>query len=381
MTATPRIRTTYDLVCAPGEDARTKAEDITREQTVEMPAGTPPGDLDARMVGVIERLEPLPDGRARAVISYEPALLDGGLPQLLNLIFGNISLKHGIRLVALDLPEQALQRFGGPRLGIEGVRERCGTPDGPLLCAVLKPVGLGPVELAEMAERFARAGAHLVKDDHSLADQASAPFAERAARCAAAVARANELTGGSAVYLPNVSGTIDGLPERLATAREVGCGGVLLNAIPQGLEAVRLAGDAGLIVLSHPTMAGAFFRPDHGIAPEVLLGQVFRLAGSDAVIYANPEGRFPDPLWTVEVCQSINRRLRGPLGTLRPSLAAPGGGIEAARVPEWLARWGPDTAFLIGGSLYAQGDYEAATRRLVEAMRRSYERMVEHSRT
>lgn len=380
MTAPDRLRATYDLVCAPGEEARAKALDIAREQTVEMPEGTPPGDVEARVLGVIERLDTLPDGRSRVVISYDVALVDGAAPQLLNLLFGNISMKRGIRLVGLDLPEPVLRRFGGPRFGIEGVRERCGAPDGPLLCAVIKPVGLAPAELAVMAERFARAGAHLVKDDHSLADQASAPFRERTARCAAAVARANDQTGGRTVYLPNVSGTVDGLRGRLELAREVGCGGVLVNAIPQGLDAVRLAGEIGLIALSHPTMAGAFFGRDHGIAPEVLLGDVFRLVGSDGVIYPNPEGRFPHPLWTVAMGEAINRRLREPLGGLRPAFAAPGGGVEATRVPEWLARWGPDTLFLVGGSLYAQGDYEAATRRLLEAMRTSYTRMVAQTR-
>jgi ribulose-bisphosphate carboxylase large chain len=56
---------------------------------------------------------------------------------------------------------------------------------------------------------------------------------------------------------------------------------------------------------------------------------------------------------------------------LLPSFPVPGGGIDAERVPYWIKRHGPDTMFLIGGSLYAQPDLTAATRRLARSLARS----------
>jgi len=53
-----------------------------------------------------------------------------------------------------------------------------------------------------------------------------------------------------------------------------------------------------------------------------------------------------------------------------PAFPAPGGGIDAARVPHWLERYGADTIFLIGGSLYAQPDPIAAAGQVVAALRR-----------
>src|SRR2546425_3866691 len=100
--------------------------------------------------------------------------------------------------------------------------------------------------------------------------------------------------------------------------------------------------------MSHPALAGAFFQRDHGFAPEVLLGDVFRVAGSDAVIYPNVGGRFT---FSAATCAAINARLRGPLGRVAPAFPAPGGGIDAARVPHWIERYGADTIFLIGGGL------------------------------
>jgi len=374
-----RVRATYDLTCAPSEDAAAKAADVAREQTVEMPAGTPPPAIEARVLGVVEELRPLPDGRHHAVISYDSVLLDEGWPQLLNLVYGNVSMKRGVRLVALDLPSEVLRRFGGPRYGIPGLRDLTGVRERPILCTALKPVGLSAKDLADLAYRFARGGMDLIKDDHSLADQRVAPFRERVPRCQEAVARANRETGGRAFYFPHVSGSLEALVGQLELTRAEGCKGALLSPMPQGLEAVRLAAERGLAVLSHPTLTGSFFGRDHGIAPEVLLGVLFRIAGSDGVIYPNPGGRFPDTLWSVEVCEAINRRLRAPLGEIRPAFPVPGGGIDAAQVPEWLGRWGPDTVFLVGSSLYAQGDIESAARRLLDAVQRAYERQVQGS--
>ena len=54
------------------------------------------------------------------------------------------------------------------------------------------------------------------------------------------------------------------------------------------------------------------------------------------------------------MCEAINRNLRQPLGTLRPSFPTPAGGIDVERMPDWIKRYGTDTIFLIGSSLYAR---------------------------
>jgi ribulose-bisphosphate carboxylase large chain len=208
----------------------------------------------------------------------------------------------------------------------------------------------------------------LIKDDHSLADQATAPFRERVERCQEAVVRANGETGGNALYFPNVTSSPTEMMERAAGARSAGCRGVLVNALPAGIGAVReIAAATGLAIMSHPALAGAFFQPDHGFAPAVLLGDLFRIAGSDAVIYPNVGGRFT---FSAATCAAINARLRAPLGPVAPAFPAPGGGIDAARMPHWIERYGADTIFLIGGSLYAQPDPIATAGQVVAAVKR-----------
>ena len=91
--------------------------------------------------------------------------------------------------------------------------------------------------------RFARGGMDIVKDDHSLADQRSAPFRERVVRCQEAIDRANRETGGRALYFPSATGALATLVDRLDFARDEGCRGVLLSPFGQGFDAIRLAAE------------------------------------------------------------------------------------------------------------------------------------------
>src|SRR2546428_7035115 len=199
---TMRLRVTYHLACS-SRLAAAKARDIAFEQTVELPADAMPPEVALRVAGRVESLESLGRGRSRAVISFDPGAVCGDLPQLLNLLFGNISLKTGILIAGLEWPDELLTALRGPRLGIAGLRELTGARGRPLLCTALKPLGRSAPELAQLAYGFARGGIDLIKDDHSLADQTTAPFRDRVERCSEAVARANGETGREAPDFPN----------------------------------------------------------------------------------------------------------------------------------------------------------------------------------
>jgi len=369
------LRVTYHLAGTDAREAALRARDIAHEQTVELAPDAALPDAARRIVGRVETVERLGDARWRAVIGFDPELVGDDIPQLLNLLFGNISLKAGILIAGIDWPPALLSALGGPRLGIAGLRALTGARERALLCAALKPLGASAAELAQRCYRLALGGIDIIKDDHSLGDQRPAPFRERVELCQEAVARANRETGGNTLYFPNVTGGAAAALERAAFAARVGCPGVVVNALPAGLDTLRAVaaatgrgsgrGRGGLAVISHPSLAGAFFHEDHGIAPEVLLGDLFRVAGSDGVIYPNVGGRFT---FSERTCAAINDHLRRPLPAVRPAFPVPAGGIDAARVPHWLDRYGTDTIFLVGGSLYAQPDLTAAARRLAAAV-------------
>jgi len=366
-TAPERIRVHYRSAPVAGSSPAARAREIAIEQTAEVPASCIPAALEGPVVGIVESAEA--DGPDwRAVVSYDVRVAGGELPQLLTVLYGNVSLQIGVRIERVDWPAELVASFGGPRLGPDGLRRACGVAERrPLVCAALKPMGLDPEELARRASRFAAGGADLVKDDHGLADQEWAPFEARVARSAAAVAEANARSGGSCRYVPNVTAPASALARRMRAAREAGCDLVLLSPLVVGLDTLHaVARDEGVGVLAHPALAGAFFGPGHGIAPEVLLGDLFRIAGADAVIYPNAGGRFP---FDEAACVSLHRALRRPLGGVLPSMPALGGGVDARRVGHWIDVYGSDTMFLVGGSLYEASDPESATAELASVVR------------
>lgn len=345
--------------------ARAMAEAICVEQTVEFPrAYLPAGNIEAEVVGRLEALGPEGPGGCSATLSFAAEVAGGELPQLLNVVWGNVSLFPGVRLVDLVLPEGLLSALGGPRFGRDGLRRRLGVHGRALVATALKPMGLGPDALAAQAAAFIRGGIDIVKDDHGLSDQPFAPWRERVARVAAAVAETNARTGGHALYMPNVSAPHDAVAARAREAKRLGAGGLLVSPGLVGFDAMRsLARDEALDlpILAHPAFLGSLVASDDsGIAHEVLFGTLMRLGGADAAIFPNAGGRFSFP---ADVCRALARACAAPLGPYPAIFPMPGGGMTLERVPQMLAMYGSDVALLIGGALSAEGDTEGASRR------------------
>jgi S-methyl-5-thioribulose 1-phosphate isomerase len=365
------LRVVYELAVPAGESPEARARAVAIEQTVELGEdGTDPA-LPERLAGRVVKIEPAGEAVCRATLEYPAAALGADLAQVVNVLFGNVSMQAGVRIAAVEWPAGLLASLGGPRFGIEGLRrlagDTSGRPGRPLTATALKPLGATPAELAGRAYRLARGGLDIVKDDHGLADQSPAPFGERVRRCQEAIERANAETGGRCLYFPNLTGPPADLPEKVELLRAIGVRGALVAPLLTGLDAVRsLAASSGLALLAHPALAGAFFRPGHGIAPAVLLGEVFRIAGADGVVFPLPGGRFAIPEADTD---ALCRDLRGPLGDLLPAFPVAGGGVGVERVAPALDRLGPDTILLVGGGLYRDPDLESAARRLVEAAR------------
>lgn len=361
-----RLRVHYRLAERP-ERAAQRARAICVEQTVEFPRELlPEGPIPERVVGWVESVAPAGDDTTDVVISYAVETAgDGDLLQLLNLVYGNISIQPGIRLERLDLPEPVLAGFPGPRFGRSGLRRLLGVPRRPLLCSAVKPMGLTPVELAEMAYQLALGGIDLVKDDHGLADQRFCPFDERVARCAEAVDRANRVTGGRCRYLPNLPGPSERLGERVEVAKRAGAGGLLVCPGLHGLDVMRrIACDdaVSLPILSHPALQGSYLvDPRQGISHFALFGQLHRLAGADGCIFPNAGGRFA---FTPEDCRAIARGTGEPMGALRRLFPVPAGGMGLERVGEMVEFYGRDVILLIGGDLHRSDDLVRRCREL-----------------
>ncbi len=352
-----RFTVHYRIALDDEREARAFAEAVCVEQTVEFPEPlVPRGDIRQKIVGRIESLEPAPSGGFEAVISYAVEITGFELTQFLNVLFGNTSIKPNIRVERFTLPESLLRSFRGPRFGVQGLREYLNVQDRPLLCTALKPLGLSAADLANLAYHLALGGIDIIKDDHGLADQEFAPFAERVSRCAEAVERANRETGRRAIYMPHVAGPVDTIVERARAAKEAGAGGLLISPGLVGFDTMRSLADddaLGLPIMSHPALLGSFVTsPVNGISHFALFGQIARLAGADASVYPNWGGRFS---FSQEECRSIAEGAAVPMGHIKPIFPTPGGGMSLERVPEMLRFYGRDVILLIGGGLFQAG--------------------------
>jgi ribulose-bisphosphate carboxylase large chain len=343
-----RIIATY-RVCVSESESRARAEALAAEQSVEMPiAAIRDPKILSEIVATVESITPQAD-TFEVVLGIAPATTGNETSQLVNMLFGNCSLQPEIELVDVEFPAGYEKAFPGPRFGIAGIRTLVRAERRPLTCSALKPQGSSPPQLASLARTFALAGLDVIKDDHGIANQAYAPFAERVPAVQQAVTKANRESGGHTIYAPTFSGGPRALAEQARIAKECGVKLALVAPMLVGLPTfVELQVELDIPVMAHPAFAGA-----GRIAPPFLLGKLFRMLGADATIFPNHGGRFR---YSRETCLGIAENARAQWAGIRPTLPVPAGGMTIDRVAEMRATYGDDTMLLIGGGLLAAGD-------------------------
>ena len=200
-----RLQAIYHIRCdAKSIDARAQA--IAVEQSVEMPlTAIDDKQVLSEIAGRVEGIRELGAGLFEARISLSAATVGRDAGQLLNMLFGNTSIHDDVVLHDAAIPDEVAALFGGPRHGLDGLRKRVGAGSRALTCSAIKPQGLPPAKLAELARKFADGGIDYIKDDHGLADQAYSPFKERVAAIATA------LRGTAAHYVPSITGDLDAM--------------------------------------------------------------------------------------------------------------------------------------------------------------------------
>ena len=370
----PRFHILYRITPDDSRPIEAHAKDICLEETVEIPGDcVPPAIWDAGIVGQVEAITPCPPpSRAFDVeISYRADIANDSIPNLLNIIFGNISIRRGIKIIDIRLTADQLRAFGGPRFGIAGLREKLGVFGRPLAATAIKPLGLSVQGLARLAAGYALGGLDVIKDDHGLMDQHFHPFKDRVARLQEAIRNANAKTGRKTLYFPMVSGRFDQIEDQMAFAAAEGCAGALIAPLLIGPDTgFHLARKYGLAVMTHPSFTGTHFHdPEHGMTPAMLLGRLFRVFGADISVFPNAGGRFT---FSDEECRDLAIAMQEPLGDVKPGFPSPAGGMSIERIDSMVASFGHDAVFLIGGALMRHSpDPEIGARAFIAAIEKT----------
>jgi ribulose-bisphosphate carboxylase large chain len=352
-----RFRVLYQLSGYQEDDARAISQFICVEQTIEFPHElVPPGEMHDQMVGQVESFTKGEEQTYRVLISYAVETSGFELAQYLNVVYGNISFLPGIRVERLELPPSLTCAFKGPRFGRVGIRELVGAPARPLVSTALKPMGLSPLQMAEMAFQCALGGIDIVKDDHGLSDQEFCPFRERVSRCVEAVQKANQTSGFHSLYFPALSGRMEEFIEKAHFAKEQGADGLMLMPAFSGFDTARMLAeddDLALPIMFHPGFYGTYRRvTEFGISPFVLHGQLPRLFGADITIFPHFEGRFAPPR---EECRAAADGTAVEMGEIKTIMPSPAGGVKAEFVRGMAEFYGPDVICLAASNLHRMG--------------------------
>jgi ribulose-bisphosphate carboxylase large chain len=353
------IQATYHV----RSDARSimeRARAIAVEQSVEMPIDAIDDPyVSSEIVGRVLDVNDTGNGVFAVRIALSSATVGNDAGQLINMLFGNTSIHDDVILTDIELPDELVRVFDGPRHGLKALRQRVGASRRALTCSALKPQGLSAAKLADLALRFARGGIDYIKDDHGLADQSYSPFVARVEAIATTLRALNSPTR----YVPSLCGDLDSMRAQIAVAAGAGIDIVMVAPMIAGLANFhRLVHEhPGIAFLAHPALAGS------RIAPPLLFGKLFRMLGADAVVYPNHGGRFG---YSPDTCRALARTALAGWHGLRPCVPVPAGGMTTDRVPEMLDFYGPDIMLLIGGGLLsARERLTEETRAFVDAVK------------
>ncbi|HKK43914.1 MAG TPA: RuBisCO large subunit C-terminal-like domain-containing protein [Balneolaceae bacterium] len=350
------FKITYQVTVQEGEQIDQKIEGMCLEQTAELPRGVLSNEVEEKAVGEPVESKNMGEHRYRVIISWPLADVGDDISQFLNILYGNISLQPGIKIMNAEWSKLHDVVFGGPKQGISEIRRRYDIPNRPLCSTALKPLGSSPSELADSCYQFALGGIDVIKDDHGLANQEFAPFDERVEACVAAIRKAADKNGHRSYYYPNITAFASETVERYKKAADFGADGVLICPHITGLETMhRLArNELNLPIIAHPAFSGGLTTHEtQGLSADFLYGQLWRALGADFVIYPNKGGRFT---FSQSECEAINEAARQKDSPFKTSFPMPAGGIKVKNVDKWISEYGKNITFLIGGGLYEHED-------------------------
>ncbi len=177
--------------------------------------------------GIVTIRAPLANLDPEADPYYELQMLSVGGPILEFVYYTEVAF------LDFRLPKIFLDRFPGPKWGIQRSRRYVGLEDGePLIGTIMKPCcGLSVAEVAEKAYQAALGGCVLMKDDEKMMNPSYCPLEPKVKAVAEALRRAHDETGRRMIYCPHLPVRTDKLLDTARRAVEWGASGIMFNVI------------------------------------------------------------------------------------------------------------------------------------------------------
>jgi len=217
------------------------AQDIARDETTGPWVGQgEPTQLFIRSQADVDKIERY--GEKEGVIYIRTPLSNissetDPLYQFIMLAVGGPVLEfvyyQEVALLDFSFPRNFLERFPGPKFGINGVRKLLNLKDGePIIGTIVKPcAGLTPREVAEKCYQSALGGVMFIKDDEKMLGPDYCPLEEKVKLVSQALKRAEEETGRKCLYAPHIVARADKIKDVAKRAIEWGATALMFNAV------------------------------------------------------------------------------------------------------------------------------------------------------
>ncbi len=313
-------------------------------------------------------------------IAYPSVLFESSnVPQILSSIAGNIfgmKIIKNLKLLDIELPENIIKAYIGPRFGIHGIRKILGIKNRPLLGTIIKPkLGLNEKEHAQVAYHAWIGGCDIVKDDENLSSQPFNKFLKRVSLTLKARDFAEEFTGEKKVYMPNITAETKEMLRRARFVERHGGRYVMVDIISCGWSALQTLREVNqelkLVLHAHRAGYAAFSRnPKHGISM-LVVAKLARLIGIDQIHIGTIIGKMATPKReVVDLDQEMEKSFVGKSEHLleqrwyhiKPVFAVCSGGLHPGHVPYLVKQLGKNIIIQMGGGIHGHplGTYAGA---------------------
>jgi 2,3-diketo-5-methylthiopentyl-1-phosphate enolase len=303
-------------------------------------------------------------------LAFPNSNLGSSFPLILTTLLGNdVSTSIQLKLIDIQVSSSLAASLGGPRFGIQGIRQLTGVKGRPLLLNVLKPcTGFPPEAAVPWFRESALGGTDVIKDDELLGNPSFNQVLQRVTLMQKTAEQVFQETGHRTLYCVNVTDRADVALDNARKAVELGVDMIMINAIFSGLGLLQsLAADQSVNVpiLAHfagfATMTEA---QSSGISSPLLLGKLLRLAGADAVSITSPYSAYP---LLREKFVRTAQLMSLPLYEIKAALPVPGGGVHPSTAWRLVHDLGPDIMLSVGGAIQGHPNGAAAGARAMIA--------------
>lgn len=288
-------------------------------------------------------------------IGYPVANIDDNIPLLIGSITGNIMSMPYLKLLDIDFPKKYVDKFQGPKFGIEGIRKILDVYDRPLLNNMIKPcTGYTPEVGAKLFFEAAAGGVDIIKDDELIGgDREFNTIEERVKRNVEMIEKARAIKGEYTLHACNITDEVARLKDNAMKVIENGGNLIMIDIHGVGYSACRmLAEDPEITVpiLAHSCFNGAFTcSPYQGMSSKVV-NKLVRMSGADIYLTQPPYGKFDNTF--DNYIMNINASKAKFYG-LKPMLPFVGGGVVPGLVAKFMDDCGPDLLMGVGAGIHA----------------------------